>query len=295
MKLYSMIASQLRWLYYVLRGEFAKAAPHRAELELHAAHVGSVWQVETWQAASLLLIYPLLGDIVSTTRVANRLDVLSRTIPSQRVYVESAKANLAMLRGELTDRTALLRAFAAHLSKAPRSYTGWTGMAGQMGRALNDLREHALAKELCEKAIAHMTDADREYVSMFLQVELALAIADAALGDVQRGVSRVDGLLERFHDRKHPVALGLLHETRARIARSAGLTEQYETSAAEAVRWFESTETPELIARGRRLYEARGDAALSPAPAPEDATCTVVDEQQQRPDRLPAEIIVAGD
>lgn len=295
MKLYSMIASQLRWLYYVLRGEFAKAAPHRAELELHAAHVGSVWQVETWQAASLMLIYPLLNDIVSTTRVANRLDVLSRTIPSQRLYAESAKANLAMLRGELIDRNALLRAFTAHLSKAPRSYTGWTGMVGQMGRALNELGEHALAKELCEKAVSYMADADRDYVSIFLHVELALSVADAALGDVQRGLSRVDGLLERFRDRKHPVALGLLHETRARITRSAGLITQYEASAAEAVRWFESTETPELVARGRRLYELRIDAALPPAHAAEDAQHTLIDEQQQRTDLLPAQIPVAND
>jgi hypothetical protein len=295
MKLYSMIASQLRWLYYVLRGEFAKAAPHRAELELHAAHVGSVWQVETWQAASLMLIYPLLGDIVSTTRIANRLDVLSRTIPSQRCYAESAKANLATLRGEVTDRTALLRAFAAHTSKAPRSYTGWTGMVGQMARGLNDLGEHALAKELCEKAVSHMTDADREYVSIFLTVEIALSIADAGLGDPQRGLSRLDGLLERFRDRQHPVALGLLHETRARIARSAGLTEQYKASAAEAIRWFESTETPELIARGKRLYDPRSDSALPPAPTGDEVQVPrTVDEEQHMTMRA-EEIIVAND
>jgi hypothetical protein len=46
LKLYAMIASQIRFPYYMNRGEFSKAAPHREQVELHAAHMGSAWQVE---------------------------------------------------------------------------------------------------------------------------------------------------------------------------------------------------------------------------------------------------------
>ena len=50
LRLYAMIASQLRFLYYAARGELVRAEPHRARVELHAAHIGSVWQVEAWEA-----------------------------------------------------------------------------------------------------------------------------------------------------------------------------------------------------------------------------------------------------
>ena len=295
MKLYSMIASQLRWLYYVLRGEFSRAMPHRVQVELHAARAGSTWQVETWQAASLMLLYPLLGDIVSTTRVANRLDVLSRTIRSQRCYAESAKAALSFIRGEITDRSTLLRAFTTHLSKAPRSYVGWAGVMGQMAKALNDLGEHRLAKETCEKTIARMTDADREYVSIFLHVELALAVADAALGDVDAGLARLDALVQRFRDRSHPFALGTLHETRARVAWNAGRHGEYERSAAEARRLFESTETAELVAIGRRLQDLRTESGALTLP-PDAPRAVAPDTQPLRTDMVgPTEIVASGE
>ena len=52
LKLYAMIASQIRFLYYMNRGELSKAAPHREQVELHAAHVGCAWQVETWEGGA---------------------------------------------------------------------------------------------------------------------------------------------------------------------------------------------------------------------------------------------------
>src|SRR5204862_4648540 len=64
LKLYSMIASQLRFLYYVNRGEFGKAAPHRDQVELLAAQVGSLWHVETLEAAALILVHTTINDIV---------------------------------------------------------------------------------------------------------------------------------------------------------------------------------------------------------------------------------------
>src|ERR1700755_1096420 len=117
-----MIASQLRFLYYRARGEFQKAQPHHDQLELHAAHLGSVWQVETWEAPALILVFTSLSDVVSSVRIAERLDALSQRVPSMKPYARLAKLALShsLREGKLVERSeAELRAF------APRSFIGW--------------------------------------------------------------------------------------------------------------------------------------------------------------------------
>ena len=57
LKLYAMVASQIRFLYHCNRGEFAKAEVHREQVELHAAHVGSAWQVEIWEPSALIPVH----------------------------------------------------------------------------------------------------------------------------------------------------------------------------------------------------------------------------------------------
>ena len=261
LKLYAMIASQLRWLYYTLRGEFAKAAVHRVQLEIHAAHVGSVWQVETWQAAALLLLYPQIGDIVSSTRLAHRLELLSRTVPPMRFYAGLAKSALLLSRGEAASKAIAAPAVAEYETHVPRSYIGWAGSRGYVARGHNKGGEHAEAKIVCERALEYVTDADREYVLHFITLDLELAVADAALGQADDAIRRLDGLIRRYEEPSHPLALGLLHETRAQIAWEAGKVEEYERSLEETERWFLPTKEPALIAKCRRLVELRGDPA----------------------------------
>jgi hypothetical protein len=259
LKLYAMIASQLRRLYYTLRGEFAKADVHREQVELHAAHVGSVWQVETWEAAALLLVYPQLGDIVGSTRLAHRLEVLSRTVPSMKRHAGLAKAGTLLSRREPSNRPHIARLIAEYETHVPRSYVGWAGTRGYIARGYNLTGEHAEAKRVCERAMAYVTDADREYVLHFLTLDLELAVADAALGRADDALKRLDALLERYKDRDHRLALGLLQETRARIAWEAGRVDEYERGLRMVERYFLPTHEPALIAKCRRLAELRWD------------------------------------
>src|SRR5262249_32368766 len=102
LKLYAMIASQLRFLYHMNRGEFAAAAPHREQMEVNAAHVGSIWQVETWEAAALILVHTSLSDVVGVTHVARRLDMLSRTVPSMKRHARLARQALLLAGGDMS-------------------------------------------------------------------------------------------------------------------------------------------------------------------------------------------------
>jgi hypothetical protein len=259
LKLYAMIASQLRFLYYANRGEFAKAAPHREQVELHAAHVGSAWQVETWEPSALLPVQTALGDVVAITRTVDRLELLSRTVPSLKLYSRIAKQSLRLAQKARPD-PAMEADFKA---RAPRSFIGWALVHGFAARGHNQRGEHAEAKSICESVLSHLTDEDRAYATLFLVVDLEMARAEAGLGDSEAGLRRVDALLTRFQGLDHPMVQGSLYETRARIAWAAGRRDEYTLSLAAVESWFRPTGTPALIAKYERLAELAGSGTAS--------------------------------
>ncbi len=143
LKLYSMIASQLRCLYFTMRGDFAKAAVHRERVELHAAHLGSVWQVETWEAAALLLVYPQIGDVVGAARLAHRLELLGKRIPSLKRYAALARDGILSTRGELATRPAIARAIAGSTRDTRAAQLHRMGRRDGLRRAQPQLRGRA--------------------------------------------------------------------------------------------------------------------------------------------------------
>ena len=114
---------------------------------------------------------------------------------------------------------------------------------------------HAEAKRICESVLSHITDEDRDYVTLFLVVDIEMALAEAALGDSDGAFRRIDALLTRFRDVDHPIVQGSLYEARARIAWAAGRRDDYALSLAAVESWFRPTGTPALIARYERLLE----------------------------------------
>jgi hypothetical protein len=264
-KLYAMIASQLRFLYHAARGEFVLAAPHRDHIELHAAQLGSVWQVETWEAAALIVIHAVaIGEVVDTTRIVHRLEALSRTVPSLERYSRLAKSALVSAHRD----TRSLSVLAARYSTVePRSYIGWAATQGAVIRAYNDIGEFATAKAVGDRALAHITDADRDLVALFLPVDIHYAGAEAGLGHVDAALARLDRLIARFAGYDHPLLQGMLHEKRAYICWDSQRTQEYERSLAEVEYWYRKTGTPALIAKAERLASIQRTVRSQPKSA----------------------------
>ncbi len=262
LKLYSMVASQLRFLYHMNRGEVAKAAPHRDQVELHAAHVGSAWQVETWEAAALMPVFSSLWDVVSMTRAADRLELLCRTVPSLKMYSRLADGFLQHVRKDLLLAAETTLASLEHVP--PRGITGWAAILGFAARSYNELGRHVEARAIAERALGHMTDEDRDYVSLYLVVDIEAAVADAGIGDFEAAFARIDGLIARFRRSDHPLVHGFLHEARARIALLAGRFDEYELSLSQVERWFRPTGTSALVSRCERLAALRRRSRASP-------------------------------
>jgi hypothetical protein len=135
----------------------------------------------------------------------------------------------------------------------PRSFIGWASSAAFMARAFNRAGRYAEARNACELVLPHITDADRDYVMIFLDADLEMVIADAGLGNFDRAVARIDGLLTRFKESDNPLVQGKLHETRARVAIMAGRMDDYRHHLSLADHWFRGTGTPALIAAAERL------------------------------------------
>jgi tetratricopeptide (TPR) repeat protein len=228
LRMYAMIASQLRYLYYAARGELLRAAPHRDQVELHAAHVGSLWQAETWEAPFLILIQAVaMGDVVGSARVVDRLSHLSRSVPSLRRYYRLARDAMAAVH-EVPRR---LREMAdQHAALEPRSFIGWAATMSAVALAYNKLGDPAEAKRTCERVMSQLTDADRDFPGLFVHIELQLALADAQLGEHEGALLRVDRLLARFRGSDNPLLMGLLHEMRALVCYHALRYEDYELS-----------------------------------------------------------------
>lgn len=268
MKLYLMIASQLRFLYHMNRGEVALAKPHRARVEQHAAHVGSAWQVELWEDSALLPYYIAAGDVVEITRVVRRFDELVVLAPSLAFYRRLSELALIFVSDQLTD-TAIQDALRLVEQRPARSFLGWTTVLSIIAAVHIEGGRYREARTLCERVLSLTTDDDREYVTLFLQVDLQTARADAGLGEVDAAFSRLDGLIARFLPSGHPLALGMLHDCRARVAHGAGREAAYEESLAACAHWYRGTGTPALIAKVEQLESlGRAEDTLGPRPVP---------------------------
>jgi hypothetical protein len=202
---------------------------------------------------------------------------LSGSVPTLKRYSRLANNALRFAqrdKREIVERCRVLGAV------APRSYIGWAATMSMVVRGYNMVGEFAEAKAVGERALVHVTDADRELVVLFLPLDVEVAVADAALGDVEAALKRLDALLARFARTDHPLLFGMLHEARAQICWNAKLIDRYEHSLAEMERWYRPTGTPALIAKYERLAGLSGAAKLPQTP-PANETATSAEQTQE--------------
>ncbi|HEY6877825.1 MAG TPA: hypothetical protein VI299_07385, partial [Polyangiales bacterium] len=182
-------------------------------------------------------------------------DELVRVAPSLQFYRRLSEFALAVRRDQSNLERLLTRALRELERRAPRSFIGWTTLVSTCAEVFNRLERHAEARAMCEHALSTMRAEDREYVSLFLELELQTALADAGLSRFDEAFARIDGLLALHGPTQHPFALGSLHEVRARISYRAGKKREYHYHLTQMERWFRPTGTPTLIAKCERVAE----------------------------------------
>lgn len=270
MKMYAMVASQLRYLFHANRGEIEQARKHREQVELHAVQVGSAAQVERWESPALLPLGIYTGDVMGATRAMHRLQMDTSAV-YLRPYRRLAEATSLLLSGATNVEHVLQFLQREVMMREPRGFIGWATTNAGIVRGFLQRGQAERAESFCLEALKHVTDVDREYAVLFMDLDLQLCVAQAALGKTEVALTRLDGLLERHASSNHPLVLGLLHETRARIAHAAGRRDAYDFSTRQAERWLRPTNMPQLIAKCERLWElSRMSTGFSMRPDPLD-------------------------
>lgn len=264
--MHALNADQLRYMFYSLRGgDQLRSEHYRLRVETQALQAGAAWQVVAVGAVGLSFAALWNHDAAIAKRGAVELARLSEQLPSFRYEARRARATYLVLTGRYAEAIELLR----H-NDEPRS-AGWLRGCSILARAYNRNGEHARAKELCLKALAGKSEEDLSFALLTLHIQIELALADAALSNFEAAHTRADDLLRR-HATNGPIALGTLHELRARIAlieRDFVTCREHCIAMRSAFALTDITTLRELSERlWERMLEAeRGETAQTATPA----------------------------
>jgi serine/threonine protein kinase len=276
LKLYRMIASELRMLHHFNRGEVALGEQHRAQVELHAIQIGSASQVEYFEPAALILPFTAMSDSTGARMVAQRLSELADTTPSLARYAELAAMAREMARIDLmvlgtkqiepsSELWSLIeRSLTVCMAYEPRSLIGWAAALGFCARALNLVGRHDDALRACDRVRSHMQPEDRMFVALFLAAELEHAVALAGIGRTAESHALLEELLQLHQKSDNPLTRGRIHEAVARVALIDGEHDVFTHHLAETRSWFRATGTPALIARSEALAAYARRSSMPP-------------------------------
>jgi hypothetical protein len=252
-RMWQMMADQLRLIHHTARGETEQARLFREKTELHVVQGGTSWQTDIFMPAQMLLLTFLLGDVVTARESWEQLARRAKEIPSLEIYAEAAHAAYLALRGNLP--AAITRYEQVLLRVLPRERIGWITLRMQFAETLNLAGEHARAKQVIGEALAERAGEDAKLVLTYGDVERHLALAEAGLGNYVEAVRILDERLAEHRGKGQPLMEGLLHKARAQVALAAGDREAFERHFALLETCFRSTQNPVLIAQCARLAQ----------------------------------------
>jgi hypothetical protein len=251
LKLYAMVADQVRANYHACRGESELASYYRDRVEMQAIQAGWGWQAELWAPASAIVACLVSDDMIGMKRTNEELERLAREVPSLRRHAAFARAGYRLLRGDAALARDIMGVELANA--APRSFIGWGVMLAAQARCCNVLGDHAQAKQLCETTLAQLSAADQALTAMYLSLHLELAVADTHLGQHEPAIARIEALIDKHRSAGAPVVMSSLHRTRALIALHLGQERSARRHASEMERWVEPTRNPALLQQCEKL------------------------------------------
>lgn len=250
---YAPHAESVRAAYYAYRGELPRAHRHRDRAEALALRAGNCWSAMSVFSVRLMTACAQSGDVIGLRRVVADLEQLSRQAPSLRVVHQLGEAHLASLRGQSSD--ALARYARAFEDPRTRSLPTYAAERALHVRALSAHGDHAQAREVGLTTLRELEQSGTAAQNPLLYClpRMALAIAEAELGDTAQAAQRLDACLGRDLGPENPFLLGSLHRDRAYVAALAGDAPRFEHHFHATTRLFEVTDNPPLLAQCTRL------------------------------------------
>jgi tetratricopeptide (TPR) repeat protein len=264
-KLYHMMADQVRTVYYANQGNRELYERYRSRAELHAIQRGSAWQVETWAPGAAITASLRTYDAMSLKESYEQLRRLERRIPSLALLARRCRGAYLYLRKRYQEALPVLEDC---LKEVPLGVNGWGRAHGVLAACLNGLGEHERAKQVAGMALAKLSPADLGFPAMNLLLQIELALAEAGLGNCGLAAQQLDALFAPHAAGDGRLTLGALHEARARVALLARNEAACELHATQMEQRYLATEIPSLVARCESFARER-KRAFRPAHARE--------------------------
>jgi len=262
LRFFEIAALQVSISYHRFRGEEERAAELDADAEMLFVQLGSMFQLDVWQACASSLAYAHNHDVHGLKRTIERLARLVEMGYSFEPLLEIARGEYYRERGDIeASRKALERALAAtdptiEIVLQP----GRCALAETVLVSGDAERARALAQEAYEKA----SDPETGRLPYEMRALRVLALAEAQLGDTAAAARRLEEAIQKASSPGFPSVCGLLHEARAEVAAMDKDWLRLGLNVAEMERWLRPTNNSALIGRIARLVERyierRGDA-----------------------------------
>jgi tetratricopeptide (TPR) repeat protein len=204
------------------------------------------------------------GDAVALLRSSAEIERLALAAPQLAKYRELSLAQLALLREKPAEAERLLRAVLAPELGHPIAHRL---LYSTYAEALNQLGRFEQAKEICLATLAAFSPEQRRYGSAARAILLALAEAEAALGQLDRATQLLNDALAHASARNNPLELGVLHAALARLALRRDDVAGFDLHRSQMTEHFEATGNPALKRQSEALLLhalSRASATLAP-------------------------------
>jgi serine/threonine protein kinase len=250
-------AWRVRQIAHLYRGEAHEADACRRQVELfllqegaRQAHHGSTLETE-------FMAYARSDDLLGLRRALHDLERMAAQHPPWQPALLLGRAELERIRGRLEPALALYEEGLRLV--APGRHMMWPYLAGLHVRALVELGRVAEARAL---GLSRLAECERLGIDLMdHELAMALSAAEAALGEHDTAIARVEARLARL-EREGVSGLyaGELYELRARLALGAGdarFDEYFESCKAH---YGSALDSPFTARLSRLAAEARASA-----------------------------------
>ncbi len=243
-------AAEIQMLYHLWQGNAREAARCKGRAEvLRIQNNPREWAQGAhllWQAAA----YAACDDLTHTKRALDEIAPFAQRFPGWEAVVCYAQGEYDRLRG---DHAAALVHLQRGLSLTDAGeHQAWVHLAGAELRVLLALGRGAQALASGRTYAAAATRAGLAQLESFVQLPLALALAEA--GEGQQAMQACAAVLASLTAAGTTgLLLGLVHETRALIADTLGDRVTVQDSSADALRIYRAHANPALSAKSERL------------------------------------------
>lgn len=226
---YAPLAHQIQMIAHLFQGAEKRAEASRRKRDLARVDRSDVErQIESGLVMESVA-YVILGDLMALKRLMPEMDERAERWPAWRPYALIVSGTYHAIRGDLAKGLELCQQALGLVSAG--EHGAWILAVNRVARLLVQLGRVSESRDLCRDALAEC--AARPQLAPYVDLlEMALAVAEARLGDGASAVRRADDVVARAE--KRPMA-GILtmeiHAERAQVAQVLKDEAAFETAA----------------------------------------------------------------